>query len=362
LCKSLNKFNTSSTVLETPILSDNTKDWSWRKPPQWVDPLEGEIKTNEHYTGPGDVPIRPPGVGPPQGPEVPKKGDTVANPNAKLHTGLRTRSYELFIDPFGTVWLLTGAPHGRWEIVETLEEARAANRVQTFHQQTPAYDGDDEDEGDMDVEDYEAELEEQNQRRELVEMQNEERDMLDRKRKQEYENRVAEGLVTPVKPPRPAENSDTPLKRRKLIKSEYNPIREFLRYAEIPGPPPKDIDALPKGFPGTENRIEKDPWGISLHNTPNLGPRNTVTSLDEAIASGPISEAAWTHDILVSQALEETDPARRRILIEDADNRFIYELERMPTELRGEVWGTARRAVRGTTLFYDILNFINSLN
>lgn len=124
------------------------------------------------------------------------------------------------------------------------------------------------------------------------------------------------------------------LEQHRVMSKRFKPGDIFRHYIEIPGKRVRDPDAIPQGFPGTENRIERHTFNPVL----NVGPANTVSSYTEAVANGPLSVAAWRHDIAYDSADTEQD-------VRDADTRFLAELLMIPEIQRDTFWHIAYNAI-----------------
>lgn len=71
----------------------------------------------------------------------------------------------------------------------------------------------------------------------------------------------------------------------------------------------------------------------------NVGPLSEVSTYEQAVAEGPISVAAWYHDLQYDQSRTLDDFA-------NADREFIWRLDQVPEEERDGVWHLAHSAIR----------------
>lgn len=135
----------------------------------------------------------------------------------------------------------------------------------------------------------------------------------------------------------PISITQIPILAHRVQSKRHKPGDVFEKYVMIPG---KKItyNGTPQGFPGTEGRIEKHTFNPVL----NLGPGNTVSSYDEAVANGPLSVAAWTHDIAYDGAESEQD-------LINADTVFLGDLLMIPEAQRDALWYIAYEAINAGT-------------
>lgn len=149
-------------------------------------------------------------------------------------------------------------------------------------------------------------------------------------------------------PKRPLKDAPVPPGKRRLYDQNWNQPEDqsrkhtdkenFFAFYDVPGSKgiSLPLDALPKGTPGTESRVEFDlkPLGVA-----NAGPGNTVSSFDEAVKDGPVSVAAWIHDIQISAATTAEEKKK-------ADRDFIEFLYDVPVVKRDGAWHVAKLAIQ----------------
>lgn len=176
----------------------------------------------------------------------------------------------------------------------------------------------------------------------------------DRKRMREldstYDTPPAGGMTTQVLQPAKKKQifEDRPVPGTILPFTPHIPEGEVFRdWINMPGGnrPIPSVE-LPKGFPGTEGRIE---WrGFPFRNR-NAGLWNTVSSLEEARAEGPVALAGYYHDnaYMMAENIEQID---------EADRQFLESLNAIPWGERNALWmfyymGIASHAGRIRQLF-----------
>jgi len=70
----------------------------------------------------------------------------------------------------------------------------------------------------------------------------------------------------------------------------------------------------------------------------NVGPGNYISGFEEAYAAGPVSLAAWRHDLAYDQALLKSTPLEVDEALQQADEQFRIDLLNVPESQRDYLW------------------------
>lgn len=291
------------------ILTDAPQEWEYTLQLNDMDDEEDMNPDEPVHDVDMDPVERPPGAPrplqppPTQGPPssggqpipdtyYPTKGRQVY-PNGSFEDIMGKR-FDIYTDSMGVTWILEDREIGLPEAIMTIDEWN--------HQYEGAeiIENDSDDEELMEIAEFQQAVEANANQRVDPDSYQEWQKKLERAKhrrrlKVQNENERRGGGLRldderPLKKP-----LDTPITKKEILEQlsrTETPQRRFRRWLDdVPGSKALEGSSIPSDIlPKRRTEWDFNPW------VRNLGPFNTVSSYDEAVAGGPLSVAAWRHD------------------------------------------------------------------